>query len=429
MSSVSYGRGNWFHSRSSSSIGERETILKLVQASKKPQYSSLRWSGDKTHPLAIQFANEISVNSSTMQTKIRAFIRFGFIKESHYCPLELTTLGGIWWDLHTQEGDKLKGYANLIEGLILASYLSIYSFDSRRYTINPTNSYCPIYELLNNVDSSGFISVSDLEMLIAEHSTTSNYNYWKKDLLRSQILEEVSGGFRLTNKFSNLMDAVRTVTLPSTLTYSDWKKIHKNILDDINPYKNTILQDLDTILSDILNIEVILSQEEKEAVSKVISTTDTEEANEIGLGDYKIPHTYSKTKIRRKQSAWSKQVKNAYNYTCCVPECDIQSPILVIASHIKKYAAHETETGHRANPSNGLCLCPICHTLFDKGYFTLSDDLRIVVSPRIIEINSPRIIGILNQSNNRVITPLPSPTSFKPNLKFIRYHREKVYLS
>lgn len=96
MPEVPYGEGNWFHSRSSSSRGERDTIIKLVQASKKSCYSSLRWSGDRTNPLAIQFANEISVEASTTQTKIRAFIRFGFIKDGHSCPLELTSLGKIW---------------------------------------------------------------------------------------------------------------------------------------------------------------------------------------------------------------------------------------------------------------------------------------------------------------------------------------------
>ena len=43
-----YRRGNWFHSRSSSSEGERDAIITLVKQSKLPEYTSLRWSGDKT---------------------------------------------------------------------------------------------------------------------------------------------------------------------------------------------------------------------------------------------------------------------------------------------------------------------------------------------------------------------------------------------
>ena len=429
MPEVPYGGGNWFHSRSSSSRSERDAIIKLVQASKKSCYSSLRWSGDRTNPLAIQFGNEISVEASTMQTKIRAFIRFGFIKDGHSCPLELTSLGKIWWNLYAEDGDKLKKHADLVEALLLVSYLSTYSFNSDRYVKNPTNNYRPIYELQNSVDSTGFISESDLETLIAGNSTTSNFDYWKKDLLRSKILKEVTGGFKFTNTFPNLINAVRMVTLPTTLTDQDWNEIHDNVLDDRNPYKDPIQNYLDDILSGTLDIESMLSEEEKEVISTIISTIDKEEASEIGLGDYRIPDTYSKTKIRKKQSAWSKEVKKAYNYTCCVPECDIQSPILTVACHIKKYGASETGNGHRANPSNGLCLCPNCHTLFDNGYFTLTDDLKIKVSPKIEEINSPRIRNIHNQSDNKVIDPLPSPKSFRPSVEFMKYHREKVYLS
>lgn len=423
----SYGSGNWFHSRSGWSEHEIDSLLKLVESSKKSRYSDLRWSGDKNNPSTIEFANEISVSASAMQTKIRAFIRYGFIKDEPYCPLNFTSVGKIWWHLKIQEGDGFNEYADYIEGLILASSLSLYSFDSQKFTNNPTNNYRPVYELLNNVDSIGFISTHDLELLISESSSTSNFTYWKNDLLRSKIIKEVSGGFQLTNTFSNLMNAVLNVTLPTTLTDRDWDEINSDFLVNKNPYIDAILSDLDNILSGILDIESALLEDEKEIVSKIVSATDDAEASEIGLGNYSIPDTYTRTKIRKKQSAWSKEVKKSYRNTCCVTECDIQSPFLTVASHIKNYAENENRNGHRANPSNGLCLCPICHILFDRGYFTLTDNLRIKVSPKIEEINSNRIRNIFDQSNNERINPIPVPDSFKPDVEFIKYHRENVY--
>ena len=72
-----YGREHWFHSRVASSKRERLSVVNLVEASKK--YRGLRWSGSKTAPKNIQFSEEIGVNPSQMQTKIRAFMRFGFL--------------------------------------------------------------------------------------------------------------------------------------------------------------------------------------------------------------------------------------------------------------------------------------------------------------------------------------------------------------
>ena len=48
-----------------------------------------------------QFAAVADIKPSTMQTKIRTMIRYGFIKEGNQCPLIWTRIGGLWNDLYT----------------------------------------------------------------------------------------------------------------------------------------------------------------------------------------------------------------------------------------------------------------------------------------------------------------------------------------
>lgn len=423
-----YGQGNWFHSRSSSSEGERDAIVTLVKRSKTPQYSGLRWSGDKTLPLNVQFANEIGVNAATMQTKIRAFIRFGFLIDKHICPLEWSILGEIWRKTLTDEDRRIRNRATKLEQLIIASSLAFYSFDDRTYQINPVGNYRPLHDLFNHLDANGFISQEDLENLIGKDRRPSNWTYWMKDFTRGDILRETLGGYELTNAFPTLFEAIKTVNLPNNLNDTQWQQIHDDVLHQNNPYRDVIIKEMEQILEGVLDFEDELSETQKDLVTEMISSTNALEQKEIDEGNFKIEDTYSKIKTRRKQSAWSKRVREIYEYTCCVPECDVNTSEFTTASHIKGYSSPETGTGHRANPRNGLCLCPLCHQLFDKGYFTLTEDHKIEISPRLNDIESTRIKDVLVESNGKQINPKP-PDGLLPDIEFINYHRQHKFLS
>lgn len=415
-----YGRGNWFHSRSSSSEPERDRIVALVNASHSPKFEDVRWSASTSDPGVIEFAKEISVVPSTMQTKIRQFIRLGFLKDDPSLPLKWTTLANFWRSL-VEGGPKLKKYADVFEQLIISHGLALYGFDSREYCINPTKGYRPLLALLKEVDPSGLILREDFENMVGDF----NFTYWRLDFIRGDILEETADGFKLTNKFPSLLNAVQTVGLPS-LTDDGWIKIREDALDTKNPYQESIISEMGNILEDVLDIESILPLDQREVISFIVSSTNLKEVGEIDVGDYKISDTYSSVKTRRKQSAWSKVVRESYEHECCMPACDVNVPELIAAAHIKKYSAPESGTGHRANPKNGLCFCPLCHALFDKGYFTLTHDLRIEISSQVVDLKSQLIKNILLNSNGREIKPLP-PAKHRPDTEFIDYHRKKVF--
>jgi hypothetical protein len=290
--SGSYGAGHWFHSRSSSSEVERDKIISLVEVSRSPKYATTRWSAGTSDLDVIAFAREISVDASTMQTKIRQFIRLGYVKDDSHLPLKWSTLSQ-YWRLLAESGKALNKYADAFEQLTITYGLSLYAFNSKGFAVNPTKGYRPLSALLQKVNTNGFISRTDLENLIGDR----NFTYWRMDFIRGGILEEKANGFKLTKEFPILLDAIQKVNLPTTLSATEWNEIYGNALDSRNPYRTAILSEMGNILEEAFEIESVLPNEQKEVIASVVSSTDSVEHTEIDLGDYKVEDAYSKRKI------------------------------------------------------------------------------------------------------------------------------------
>jgi hypothetical protein len=144
--------GDWFHSRSSSNLTELLTVRRLVLESQRPEYIGFGWSGGRYEkPQMHQFAAVADIKPSTMQTKIRTMIRYGFIRDSNQCPLIWTRMGSLWNDLYTVGNYNA---AQEIYKLTLAISLAIYAFNntSEQFSINPRNGELPLKFLLNILD-------------------------------------------------------------------------------------------------------------------------------------------------------------------------------------------------------------------------------------------------------------------------------------
>ncbi len=84
--------GDWFHSRSSSNIGELLTVRKIVLESQKTDYIGLGWSGGRlNNEKLFRLSHTVGIEPSTMQTKIRTMIRYGFIRDENHCPIQFLT--------------------------------------------------------------------------------------------------------------------------------------------------------------------------------------------------------------------------------------------------------------------------------------------------------------------------------------------------
>lgn len=101
--------------------------------------------------------------------------------------------------------------------------------------------------------------------------------------------------------------------------------------------------------------------------------------------------------------------------------CAITGTVIKYQGFTNLEAAHIKPRSHGGLflPNNGLALCRDLHWAFDKGFFTLTDDLKIQVHPQIES-------DYLRSFNNQSIR-IPSNPFFVPDAENIRYHRESVY--
>ena len=185
--------GDWFHSRSSSNLEELLTVRTLVLESQKAEYIGFGWSGGRSgNQKMYKFAAAADIQPSTMQTKIRAMIRYGFIKDGTQCPLVWTRMGSLWNDLHTVSN---YGAAQKVYELTLTISLAIYAFNNTQaqYSINPANGEMPLKFLLNILDNQNSISLREFEALVDGNTQRvgDNASYWERDLVNSGLFQEV----------------------------------------------------------------------------------------------------------------------------------------------------------------------------------------------------------------------------------------------
>jgi len=97
------------------------------------------------------------------------------------------------------------------------------------------------------------------------------------------------------------------------------------------------------------------------------------------------------------------------------------SPVLHVleAAHIRPYARGGTH-----DPQNGILLRQDLHTLFDRGYMTVTPDFRVEVSRRIKdEFNNGREYYALHGSSVAV----PEQESVRPERSLLLWHAENIY--
>jgi putative restriction endonuclease len=124
----------------------------------------------------------------------------------------------------------------------------------------------------------------------------------------------------------------------------------------------------------------------------------------------------------KRDSRFREEVLRVYGYRCVVCGFDLRldnAPLAVDAAHIRWHQAHGPNI-----VSNGLALCALHHKLFDRGAFSLSETLRVVVS---IRVNGS--VGHMEYLTRFNSVPVASPNiqNGKPDLRFVRWHREEVF--
>ena len=125
---------------------------------------------------------------------------------------------------------------------------------------------------------------------------------------------------------------------------------------------------------------------------------------------------------RTRTSNFRINVLRAYEYKCAICGFDVKlgtAPIALEASHIK-WKSH----GGPNEEVNGLALCVMHHKLFDRGAFTLSKRLKILVSDDVHGTKGFKewLMDFHGQKIN-----LPQRRSYYPEEEFIGWHVRDVF--
>ena len=123
-------------------------------------------------------------------------------------------------------------------------------------------------------------------------------------------------------------------------------------------------------------------------------------------------------RARLGQGAFRVLVTEAYQKRCAITG-ERTLPVLE-AAHIQPFAA---EGPNRV--SNGLLLRSDLHILFDRGYITVTPELRVEVSGRIREEFENGRDYYVHQGKPLIVTPESSRE--RPDPAFLRWHNDSVY--
>ena len=126
--------------------------------------------------------------------------------------------------------------------------------------------------------------------------------------------------------------------------------------------------------------------------------------------------------LQPRDQKFRKNVLKAYGYKCAVCGLDmrfLRKPVALEACHIKWHKRR----GPNTEP-NGLALCSLHHTLFDRGVFRLSPQCDILVSDAACGAKGFKE-WILNFHRKKI--NFPQMYSHYPDAKFIRWHTEWVF--
>ncbi len=125
------------------------------------------------------------------------------------------------------------------------------------------------------------------------------------------------------------------------------------------------------------------------------------------------------THARLGQGAFRVLVTEAYERRCAITG-ERTLPVLE-AAHIKPYA----ESGPHLT-TNGILLREDLHTLFDRGYLTVTEQMKIEVSSRIREEfeNGREYYS----HHGKPLIELPPAPDDRPAPDFVRWHNANVYL-
>ena len=121
--------------------------------------------------------------------------------------------------------------------------------------------------------------------------------------------------------------------------------------------------------------------------------------------------------VRVNQSQFRRIVLSNFNNQCCITGIALTE--LLVASHIAPWSK---DKGNRLSPQNGLALNTLHDKAFDRHLITITEDLKIKISPKFYQHKD--VLSIKQNFIDYDGKPLITPKKFYPDLEFLRMHND-----
>ena len=138
-----------------------------------------------------------------------------------------------------------------------------------------------------------------------------------------------------------------------------------------------------------------------------------------GAAEAKEGYIITPTKHRLGQGAFRVRVTDAYQRRCAITG-EKTLPVLE-AAHIRAFSKEGPNS-----VDNGILLKSDFHTLFDKGYITITPNYTVEVSDRLHEDYGNG--KDYYKYNGHQLIVLPNSQAQKPDIEYLQWHNENVYV-
>lgn len=292
----------------------------------------------------------------------------------------------------------------LIDNLNLYTENSFYIEGNNPYTFSINKKIVHIY--IKNVHQSGQNRPNQDECRIQVGSTPNFLS-----AINSGKIVFILGYFDDENiftawnpyQFRERINARQTVSLYSRFSIQQEAKLN-NISVYIDSNNNKAIsfkpEYLGLYLENYENMHLLNKPELEELVHRydsLNSPNSEEEEIQIGELNYTVTHTHTP-----RDPNFKKVVNEIYGHRCAL--CGIQLE-LIEAAHIIPHS-HELGTD---DPTNGICMCSLHHTAYDKGLIYIDMDYKI-------QVNEDKISYLEKIKRDGGIT------------KFLKLHNDKLDL-
>lgn len=265
-----------------------------------------------------------------------------------------------------------------------------------------------LHSPLNYITGGGFlISYSSLPISIAWQAFEQKNGAPSYEILRSRILRYREESSKKTN---NPMIGCIILTNPFFFEKDEWIPAPKDWSPNI--VRGKTYDNVEPIGASLWG--AVQDRLRKKTTSKA----ETEQTLLFARETTPMTSEYL-AKVRLGQGAFRVLVTDAYNRKCAVTA---ERTLEVLeASHIKPFS----DSGPN-KIENGLLLRSDIHKLFDVGYLTINNELRVEVSKRIKEDydNGKEYYAL---HGNRLIT-LPHQKENYPSNEFIEWHNQNIFV-